>query len=108
MKMCQCESTKDTKNTNEPFREGLCLSRKNNLACFTKTRSTRLLALQLKSTASLKALKIVYKGRRLKKEYVADLVCYDKIVVKLKAMDKLSSRETAQVLNYLQGTKLPR
>jgi len=53
-----------------------------------------------------KALKIVYKGRRLKKEYVADLVCYDKIVVEFKAMDKLSSRETAQVLNYLKATGL--
>ena len=53
-----------------------------------------------------KALKIVYKGRRLKKEYVADLVCYDKIVVELKAMDKLSSRETAQVLNFPKATGL--
>jgi GxxExxY protein len=53
-----------------------------------------------------KALKIVYKKRQLKKEYVADLVCYDKIVVELKAMDKLASRETAQVLNYLKATGL--
>ena len=55
---------------------------------------------------SQKPLKIKYKSRPLKKEYVADLVCYDKIVVELKAMDKLSSREAAQVLNYLKATGL--
>jgi GxxExxY protein len=53
-----------------------------------------------------KALQIRYKGRLLKKEYVADLVCYDKIIVELKAINQLSSRETAQVLNYLKATGL--
>jgi GxxExxY protein len=53
-----------------------------------------------------KSLTIKYKGRQLKKEYIADLVCYDKIIVELKAIDRLSSRETAQVLNYLKATGL--
>ena len=55
---------------------------------------------------SQKPLKIKYKSRQLKKEYVTDLVCYGKIVVELKAMDKLSSRETAKVLNYLKAAEL--
>ena len=51
-------------------------------------------------------MKIKYKERQLKKEYVADLVCDNKIIVELKAMDKLASRETAQLLNYLKATGL--
>ncbi len=49
-------------------------------------------------------LYIDYKGTTLKKFYEADLVCYDKIIVELKAMDKLTSKEEAQILNYLKAT----
>lgn len=45
-----------------------------------------------------------YKGSPLKKFYEADLICYDKIIVELKAMDKLTTREEAQILNYLKAT----
>ena len=51
-----------------------------------------------------KPLPIHYKGRKLKKEYVADLVCYGQIVVELKALDQLSKKEEAQILNYLKAT----
>ena len=48
---------------------------------------------------------IKYKGRLLKKFYIiADLVCYDKIIVELKAMDKLTLREEGQLINYLKAT----
>lgn len=53
-----------------------------------------------------KPLTIYYKGRKLKREYIADLVCYGQIVVELKALDQLSKREEAQVLNYLKTTGL--
>jgi GxxExxY protein len=36
---------------------------------------------------------IKYKGRELKKFYIADIICCEKIVVELKAMDKLTLRE---------------
>jgi GxxExxY protein len=49
-------------------------------------------------------LVIHYKGQRLKKEYIADLICYGQIIVELKALDKLTGREEAQVLNYLKAT----
>jgi len=51
-------------------------------------------------------LKIVYKGHHLAKEYVADLVCYEQIIVELKALDRLSGREESQVINYLKATGL--
>ena len=47
---------------------------------------------------------ISYKGRLLKKQYIADLVCYDKITVELKAISDLNSEHESQVLNYLKAT----
>jgi GxxExxY protein len=52
----------------------------------------------------LQEMPIFYKGRKLKKTYIADFVAYGKIIVELKALDKLTSREEAQVLNYLRAS----
>ena len=49
---------------------------------------------------------IVYKGRPLRKKYIADFFAYEKLVVELKAIDHLTSREDAQVLNYLKASGL--
>jgi GxxExxY protein len=54
--------------------------------------------------SSQSQIAIHYKGRQLAKEYVADLVCCEKIIVELKALDCLSSKEEAQLLNYLKAT----
>jgi GxxExxY protein len=51
-------------------------------------------------------LSIIYTGRPLKKSYAADLVCYDKIIVELKAPDHLTGKDMAQLLNYLKATGL--
>ena len=53
---------------------------------------------------SQKPIKIIYKGMTLNKEFVADLICYGKIIVELKAQENLSGKEEAQVLNYLKAT----
>ncbi len=53
-----------------------------------------------------KEMKIFYKGRLLKKTYLADFVAYGKIIVELKALDKLTSREESQVINYLKASSL--
>lgn len=47
---------------------------------------------------------ISYKGEKLKQFYRADLVCYDKIVVELKAVSELTPEHEAQLLNYLKAT----
>ncbi len=49
---------------------------------------------------------ITYKDRTLKKTYVADLVAYDKIIIELKAIDLISGREEAQLINYLKASGL--
>ncbi len=56
--------------------------------------------------ASQVVLPIRYKGRPLKKEYMADVICYGNVLVELKALDRLSGKEEAQVLNYLKATGL--
>lgn len=51
-----------------------------------------------------KALRIQYKGCTLDKQYFADLVCFSQVIVELKALDRLSGTEEAQILNYLKAT----
>jgi GxxExxY protein len=55
---------------------------------------------------SQKPLPISYKGRYLNKQYIADCICYEKVVVELKALDKLGNKEQSQILNYLKATGL--
>ena len=50
------------------------------------------------------SLKIFYKGAPLSKEYIADFVCYDKIIVGLKAVSKIADVHKCQVKNYLKAT----
>jgi GxxExxY protein len=52
-------------------------------------------------------LVIFYKEIRLQKSYLADFIAYDKIIIEIKALDQLSSREEAQLLNYLKATSMP-
>ncbi len=49
-------------------------------------------------------LRIEYKGQVLHKSYIADYICYDKIIIELKAVNYLESVHEAQVLNYLKAT----
>ena len=54
---------------------------------------------------SEKELAVFYKGRKLKKMYFADFVCYENIIVEIKALSALAGEHDAQVLNYLKATK---
>lgn len=51
-------------------------------------------------------LTITYKEQRLDKRYVPDLVCFDQIVVELKALERLTGVEQGQLLNYLKMTQM--
>jgi GxxExxY protein len=53
-------------------------------------------------------LPVDYKGRRLACKYRADFMCYEDIIVELKAIQALTGNEEAQVLNYLKATRLER
>lgn len=49
-------------------------------------------------------LSIKYKDIILKKVYIADFVCYDKIIVELKTVSEIADIHKCQVLNYLKAT----
>ena len=51
-------------------------------------------------------VRIEYKGKPLKKKYEPDFICYDDVIVEIKAMDKLSSNEHAQIINYLKASRM--
>jgi GxxExxY protein len=53
-------------------------------------------------------LPIQYKGRILACSYRADFVCFDSVVIELKALAELSLKDQAQVINYLKATGLSR
>ena len=50
-------------------------------------------------------LPLSYKGRVLKSKFKADFICYDKIIVEIKAVSELVDAHRSQVLNYLNATR---
>ncbi|MDC6361237.1 MULTISPECIES: GxxExxY protein [Flavobacteriaceae] len=49
---------------------------------------------------------IIYKGKKLKHHYFADFIVDDKIILELKAVEKISSSHVKQTLNYLAASKM--
>ena len=54
-----------------------------------------------------KQLKIRYRNIELSKYYIADFICYSKIILELKALSELTTDHEAQLINYLKATNLP-
>jgi GxxExxY protein len=54
------------------------------------------------------SLPITYDGILLTCTYKADFICYESIIVELKALAKVGTVEHSQVLNYLKATGLRR
>jgi GxxExxY protein len=53
-------------------------------------------------------LPVYYKGQRLSCSYRADFVCYENVLVELKALHATTGVEEAQLLNYLKATRIER
>ena len=49
---------------------------------------------------------IRFKGRTLKKTFAPDLLCFDKVVVEIKAVRGLVAEHRAQIINYLKVSRL--
>ena len=53
-----------------------------------------------------KDIDIYYKGAKLAQKYRADIVCYEKIILELKAVKQLLPEHHAQLHNYLRATNI--
>lgn len=51
-------------------------------------------------------LTLDYKGERLLQTYRPDFICYDKIIIELKAVKETAPEHEAQVFNYLKASKM--
>lgn len=49
-------------------------------------------------------LKLMYKDKMLEQSYKPDFVCFDKIIVELKAVRAVAEEHKSQVINYLRAT----
>jgi len=55
---------------------------------------------------AVKPLGLVYQGQPLRQSYVADFVCYGRIIVELKAARAIAPEHRAQIVNYLRATDI--
>lgn len=51
-------------------------------------------------------LNVFYEGKQLKKFYIADFICYDKIILEIKSVDRVPIAFYSQIKNYLTATKI--
>jgi GxxExxY protein len=49
-------------------------------------------------------LRLFYRDEELKQKYIPDFICYEKIIVEIKSVSKLTDEHRAQVINYLNAT----
>ncbi len=68
------------------------------------------LEIELKSRGipfkSQQELHIMYKGELIKQKYKPDFLCFDKIIVEIKAVKELTNNHQAQLINYLKASKM--
>ncbi len=88
---------------------GACMAVHNELGCgFLEAIYSEALEIELQEQSIAYErevpLNIMYKGKKLQKLYKADYICFDKIILELKALSYLESVHEAQVLNYLKAT----
>jgi len=51
-------------------------------------------------------LGLIYKGEKLAQKYRPDIICYDQIIIELKAVKEISAIHKAQLMNYLKASKM--
>ncbi|MGD9992114.1 MAG: GxxExxY protein [Salinivirgaceae bacterium] len=103
-------------NNEYPFKEecykiiGCCMEVHNELGCgFLEAVYQEALEIVLQEKKipfeREKVLDIEFRGSLLVKKYIADFICFNEVIVELKAADGLTDIDLAQVLNYLKATK---
>ena len=49
-------------------------------------------------------LNVIYKSKLLNVKYRADFICFGEVIVELKALNAITGKEEAQLINYLKAT----
>ncbi|GHV93422.1 GTP-binding protein [Spirochaetia bacterium] len=104
--------TKELYYKDESYRIRACIYEVNRkLGCgFLEAVYQEALEIELQNAKipyeAQKRLSILYDGKPLKQFYLADFVCFEKIIIEIKAVTKLASESKAQVMNYLTATGL--
>ena len=90
---------------------GAAMEVHNTLGCgFLEAVYQEALALELQARnipfSREVSLQVEYRGQVLNTAYRPDFVCFDSVIVEVKALSALSGTEQAQLLNYLKATEL--
>ena len=88
---------------------GACFEVYNEKGCgFTEPVYQECLEIELElQTIPFKAqapLPLSYKGRPLRQRFQPDFICWEKIILEIKAVSALADEHRSQVLNYLNAT----
>lgn len=88
---------------------GACMAVHSELGCgFLEAVYQEALEIELKKKSipykREKKLNIYYKDHLLQKQYITDFICYDEIILELKAVKQMEDIHHAQILNYLKAT----
>lgn len=89
---------------------GACMNVHNELGCgfleavYQEALSFEFLDLRIPFQKE-KVLDVYYKDHLLEKKYVADFLCFNEIILELKAVEAMHPEHIAQVLNYLKATR---
>lgn len=89
---------------------GSCMDVHSNLGCgFLESVYQEALELEFIRNfipyESESQIDIYYKGIVLDKKYYSDFICYNEIILELKAVKSLEEIHTAQLMNYLKATQ---
>lgn len=103
-------------DTNEfPLKEecydiiGACMDVANELGCgFLESVYQEALSIEFVEQGipfeKEKVMDVYYKGHLLNKKFIADFICFNQVILELKAVESLRPEHTAQLLNYLKAT----
>ena len=90
---------------------GACFNVHNDKGCgFTEPIYQECLEIELRHLGvpfvAQSEMKLIYRGQTLEHTFRPAFVCYDKIILEIKAVSDLVDEHRAQVLNYLSASAL--
>ena len=90
---------------------GACFEVYNRMGCgFLEAVYQECLEIELEHKGvpfvAQRELKLTYRERELRQRYVPDFVCYDRIILEIKALSQLTDEHNSQLLNYLHATDM--